>query len=269
MTAKATRTNRVLFLSHGGGPLPLLGDPGHQGMIDFIARVTPSLGRPAAIVVVSAHWEEPGPTVTGGASPPLIHDYYGFPEESYRIEYPAPGHPELAGKIVGLLNQQGMNAKLDKERGFDHGLFVPLKLMYPDAEIPCVQLSLASSLDPELHIRMGEALSSLAADNILVIGSGFSFHNMKAFSGPANVGYDEANKAFEAWLRHSLSDPVLSEQERRRRLVEWHQAPGARLCHPREEHLLPLQLCYGVAGQGARQAFSMEILGKRASAFLW
>ncbi len=269
MNAIPKQPNRVLYMSHGGGPMPLLGDPGHQGMLDFIDQVRPVLGRPAAIVVVSAHWEETQPAVTAGASPALIYDYCGFPQASYQIRYPAPGEPALAGRLQDLLRGQGIDSRLDSGRGFDHGLFVPLTLLYPDADIPCVQLSLVNHLDPELHLRMGEALASLATDDILLIGSGFSFHNLPAFFGPVTAQTVEANEAFEDWLQACMSDPQLSDAQRRQRLIRWAEAPGARFCHPREEHLLPLHVCYGAAGAPARHAFSMEILGRRASAFLW
>lgn len=163
----------VLFLSHGGGPLPLLGDKDHQNLVNFIREVTLTLGIPTAILVISAHWEEDKPTITSGVLPPLIYDYYGFPKESYKIKYAAPGSPELANKIFNLLGGAGIKAKLDPQRGFDHGLFVPLKLMYPDATIPCVQLSLVNSLQAEEHIQIGRALAGLRKANILIIGSGF------------------------------------------------------------------------------------------------
>ena len=195
----------VLYLSHGGGPLPLLGDKGHQNMINFLREITPTLGKPSAILVISAHWEENQPTITSGASPALIYDYYGFPEESYAFEYPAPGAPELAHKVFSLLGSADIEAKLDGQRGFDHGLFVPLKIMYPDANIPCVQLSLVKSLQPEEHIRMGKALAGLREDNVLVIGSGFSFHNLKAFFAPSTKETQSMNESFEQWLIDTCS----------------------------------------------------------------
>ena len=149
------RQSSVLYLSHGGGPLPLQGDKSHQAMIDFLKAVTPTLIKPSAILVISAHWEENKPTITSGAFPSLIYDYYGFPKEAYEIKYPASGTSKLANKIFNLLGSAGIDAQLDDRRGFDHGLFVPLTLMYPDANIPCVELSLVNNLQPELHIRMG------------------------------------------------------------------------------------------------------------------
>jgi 4,5-DOPA dioxygenase extradiol len=259
----------VLYLSHGGGPLPLLGDKGHQNLVNFIREVTPTLGIPTAILVISAHWEEDKPTITSGAFPSLIYDYYGFPKESYEIKYPAPGSPELANKIFNLLGSAGIEAKLDPQRGFDHGLFVPLKLMYPDATIPCVQLSLVNSLQAEEHIQIGRALVNLRKENVLIIGSGFSFHNIKEFFAPSTKETQAMNKAFEQWLIDTCSSNQYSEDEREQRLINWDGAHAARYCHPREEHLLPLHVCYGVASTASKQVFEMEIMGKMASAYLW
>ncbi|MGR9037311.1 MAG: DODA-type extradiol aromatic ring-opening family dioxygenase [Gammaproteobacteria bacterium] len=262
-------TGTVIYLSHGGGPLPLLGDPGHQEMLSVFAKMSAFLNKPSSILVISAHWEENQPTITSGSFPGLIYDYYGFPKESYAIGYPAPGNPSLAHKIFSLLQNQGIAARLDDQRGFDHGLFVPLKIFYPDAGIPCVQLSLVNSLQPDEHIRLGKALAELSADNVMIIGSGFSFHNLKAFFAPTTQEAKAMNKAFEQWLVDTCSSPLLDKAEREHRLVNWLSAPGARYCHPREEHLLPLHVCYGAAGSAARHVFRFEVMGKMASAFLW
>jgi 4,5-DOPA dioxygenase extradiol len=259
----------VLYLSHGGGPLPLLGDKGHQNLIDVMRTVTPMLIKPSAILVISAHWEENKPTITSGVFPALIYDYYGFPKEAYEIEYPVPGAPQLANKIFNLLARAGIDAQLDDQRGFDHGLFVPLKLMYPDANIPCVQLSLVNNLQPELHIRMGKALADLRKNNVLAIGSGFSFHNLKAFFAPSTPQSQAMNQAFEHWLIDTCSNRQMTEEEREHRLIHWQSAPAARYCHPREEHLLPLHVCYGVASIAAKRVFEFEIMGKLASAYSW
>lgn len=259
----------VVYLSHGGGPLPLLGDKGHRNMINIIREITRTLAKPSAILVISAHWEEGKPTITSGASPALIYDYYGFPKESYEIEYSAPGSPELANKIFNLLEKAGIDAKLDNRRGFDHGLFVPLKLMYPNANIPCVQLSLVDSLQSEEHIQIGKALADLRQENVLVIGSGFSFHNLKEFFAPSTKEARSMNESFEQWLIDTCSNSQLTEAEREHRLKNWDSAPAARFCHPRAEHLLPLHVCYGVAGTAAKRVFEFEIMGKMASAYLW
>jgi len=258
----------VLFIPHGGGPLPLLDGPGHSELIDFLQGISARIPRPSAICVISAHWEEPVATVTSNASPSLIYDYYGFPENAYAIQYPVPGSPSLANKIYSALQSSGIPARLDEQRGFDHGLFVPLKLMFPDATIPCVQLSLLNNLDPAGHIAIGKALRPLREDNVLFIGSGFSFHNMRAFFS-GNQGLDKQNIAFENWLIDTCISPKYSFSERTSRLIDWTHAPTARYCHPREEHLLPLHVCAGLSEEAAELMFDGEVLGKRACAFVW
>ncbi|QPP51462.1 dioxygenase [Halomonas sp. SS10-MC5] len=249
--------------------MPLLGDPGHREMVARLTEIAGQLRRPSAILVISAHWEAAVPTITAGANPALIYDYYGFPPESYEIEYPCPGEPALARQIHQALRQAGLPARLDEHRGFDHGLFVPLKLMYPEADIPCVQLSLVDSLDAATHLAIGRALRALEVDDLLVIGSGFSFHNMQAFFAPATPELDARNQAFEAWLEETCSDARLTEAQRTERLLQWERAPHARFCHPREEHLLPLHVCYGLAGQPSETHVSATILGKRSGMFYW
>jgi aromatic ring-opening dioxygenase catalytic subunit (LigB family) len=238
-------------------------------MIDFLNAIAPTLGHPDAILVVSAHWEEDVPTITSGAFPPLFYDYYGFPEESYHIQYPAPGHTALAKELFRLLKESGINAHMDEQRGFDHGVFVPLKIMYPDARYPCVQLSLVRGLDPATHIRIGKALARLRSQNVLVLGSGFSFHNLRGFFTPDQGAPDSRNDEFQQWLIDSCTAKNITEAEREEHLIGWKSVPHARYCHPREEHLLPLHVCYGLAGSPANLAFDGEILGKRSVALLW
>lgn len=258
---------RILFLSHGGGPLPLLGDAGHREMVACLEALAARLPRPDAIVVVSAHWEAAMPTLIVSAAPSLLYDYYGFPPESYEIRYPCSGEPALARRIHALLGEAGVDAALDDTRGFDHGVFVPLKIMYPRADIPCVQLSLLDSLDPQQHLEMGCALRALRQENILFIGSGFSFHNMQQFFRPATAEARALNLAFDGWLQETCRD--VAPEEAWRRLTQWEAAPGARFCHPREEHLLPLHVCYGLAGEPCAEVLDLEILGKQASMYLW
>lgn len=259
----------VLFISHGGGPMPLLGDPGHHDMVERLTEFASKLRKPSAILVISAHWEESVPTITAGANPQLIYDYYGFPPEAYTIEYPCPGEPALARQVYQTLEHSGIPVRLDGQRGFDHGLFVPLKLMYPDADIPCVQLSLVDSLDAGTHLAIGRALQALDYDNLLVIGSGFSFHNMRAFFATDTPEIRARNQAFEHWLQATCSDATLQEAERAERLAHWELAPHARFCHPREEHLLPLHVCYGLANKPSDTHISATILGKKAGMFYW
>lgn len=262
-------THRTLYLSHGGGPLPLLGDNGHAEMVTRLRTIVTELPRPSTILVISAHWEEERPTITGASTPMLFYDYSGFPEPAYNIRYPAPGAPDLAQQLFDCLKESGMQPAIDPARGFDHGLFVPLKIMYPDADIPCLQLSLVKTLDPELHIRVGEALAQVEHNDLLIVGSGFSFHNMRAFFQQES-GEDRAkNIAFEDWLITTCADRTMDEATRRQRLLGWEQAPYARFCHPREEHLLPLHVCYGIQRSASSTYHELTILGKKASFYLW
>ncbi len=263
------KQSHILFLSHGGGPLPLLGDAGHREMVECLQSITSDIPKPSSILIVSAHWEEAFPTITSSPTPSLIYDYYGFPEASYHIEYPCPGNPDLAKKLYKTLEQHGFTPNLNEQRGIDHGVFVPLKIMYPDADIPCVQLSLLNSLDPKQHVQLGKAIQSLSQDNLLVIGSGFSFHNLKAFFSSESDEARKMNEAFENWLIDTCSSNVIDEIQREKQLVEWSKAPFARFCHPREEHLLPLHVCYGAAGKPCSDAFNVTVLGKQASMYLW
>lgn len=259
----------ILFLSHGGGPLPLLGDQGHKEMVNYLHDIATKIPRPPAIIVVSAHWEENIPTITSASNPGLFYDYYGFPAESYDIQYPCMGEPQLAKHIYNVLASAGIDANFDEKRGFDHGVFVPLKIMYPNADIPCVQLSLVNSLDPDQHLNIGQALQNLDYKDLLVIGSGFSFHNMKAFFKSDTNESKAMNEDFETWLLETCSNADLSEQERKARLSQWAKAPSARYCHPREEHLLPLLVCYGIAQRSCSECFQLEILNKKSSMYLW
>jgi aromatic ring-opening dioxygenase catalytic subunit (LigB family) len=259
---------QIVYFSHGGGPLPILDDPGHKAMVDFMTNLPSQLRRPDAILVISAHWEERLATVLGAEHPVMFYDYYGFPDKAYEIKYPAPGSPGLAKKIIKLLEKEGLMTQVDIERGFDHGLFIPLKLMYPQADIPALQLSLLRGLNPAAHIALGKALRGLKDENILVIGSGFSFHNMGAFSWQGGDKPDPANDAFQNWLI-DITTSEISETERELHLIEWEKAPSARYCHPREEHLLPVHVCVGMAAQPGRLIFDDKILGKRSVGLLW
>tara|TARA_R110002167_G_scaffold91671_3_gene246555 strand:- start:2869 stop:3678 length:810 start_codon:yes stop_codon:yes gene_type:complete len=260
---------QAFYLSHGGGPLPLLGDAAHEEMVQCLKTIPEKINKPSAIIVVSAHWEETCITITSGENPSLIYDYGGFPEESYKITYPCKGQAKLAGKIATLLATAGIEHKLDGSRGFDHGLFVPLKLMYPQADIPCVQISLSKSLDAAEHINLGRALQKLHDPSLLVIGSGFSFHNMQEFYSPQTTDTKAKNESFEAWLLETCGSLELGEQDRKDRLVNWVSAPSARYCHPREEHLLPLHVCYGYAEAACTLSFELQIMNKKSSMYLW
>jgi aromatic ring-opening dioxygenase catalytic subunit (LigB family) len=218
--------------------------------------------RPKAIVIVSAHWEAPAFAITGAAHPELIFDYYGFPKHTYQLTWPAPGAPALAERIRGLLAGQGLPAEVDPARGFDHGVFIPFKLMVPAAEIPTVQLSLQAGLDPATHLAAGRALAPLRDEGVLIVGSGMSFHNMRAFGNPAATAVADE---FDGWLTSAVESVPA---ERAKQLEKWADVPSGRLSHPREEHLLPLMVAAGAAGEdGGRNIFSDIVMSTRVSGF--
>ncbi|KAK9824983.1 hypothetical protein WJX81_002864 [Elliptochloris bilobata] len=271
------------FLAHGGGPMPLFNDPSHEGLIEHLRGLEAALPHPPrALVVISAHWETAKPTVTSGQQPELIYDYSSFPKEAYEVKYAAPGEPALAHRIVELLRGTGIDAAEDSARGWDHGVFVPLKLAFPAAALPVVELSVLSSLDPEAHVAIGEALAPLRDEGVLLLGSGLSFHNMSSFmrarkaESIGNVsqgiillkGAAEKAKEFDAALAGVLTDPAHSREERRAALVRWAELPEARFAQPREEHLLPLHVVAGAAKCGVATAdFSGDLMGVKVSAF--
>ena len=258
----------VAFVPHGGGPWPFVdlgrNDPaGFEALASYL-RSVPALPKrpPKALLVVSAHWEEPVPTVMSAEHPPMLYDYNGFPPAAYQITWPAPGDPKLAARTRDLLESAGFKTAADPKRGFDHGTFVPLKLAYPDANVPAVQLSLKSGLDPEEHLAMGRALSSLRDEGIFVIGSGMTFHDLRAFFEPRSAPVSET---FDGWLRETAT---VEPGERDRRLAQWTKAPAARLAHPREEHLLPLMVVAGAAGSDRGTVpYNATYMGLRLSAY--
>lgn len=260
---------RTVFLSHGGGPMPLLGDPGHKQLVTCLKSLPDKLITPKAIVVFSAHWEGEAVEITAHDTPELLYDYYGFPPEAYEIDYPIKGQSNLAKTIEQHLNRHAIHAQLNTSRGFDHGVFVPLKIMYPLGDIPCVQVSLLNNLEPQTHINIGKALQPLLQQDILFIGSGFSFHNLPAFFQTPDPASKQANQAFENWLTDTCSNTNISEQQRESQLVNWAKAPHAQYCHPREEHLLPLHICYGLNQTPCQEHISVTVLNKLASTFIW
>ncbi|TMW59556.1 hypothetical protein Poli38472_004625 [Pythium oligandrum] len=256
-----------VFVPHGGGPMPLMNEPSHRAMIKWLTNFQRDFvtTKPDAIVLVTAHWEGRVTQITSSAAPELFYDYYGFPPEAYQIKYPAPGHSELAARIQKLLASQNIPSQLDAKRGYDHGVFVPLNLMFPKADIPVVQMSIYASFDPESHIKLGEALRSLREDNILIIGSGLTYHSSKYPRGHAN----EASVPFHDYLRAALvenTDPA----ERRRRLQRWTDAPYARGVQPREDHLMPLLVAAGAGlEEPCEEIFYDEIFHALTSGYLF
>jgi aromatic ring-opening dioxygenase catalytic subunit (LigB family) len=257
----------VVFAPHGGGPWPFVDLGIAKAEVDELAGYLRSLRAlpktpPRALLIVSAHWEEPVPTVMSGEHPPILYDYYGFPPASYEITWPAPGDPRLAARVRELLGAAGFETAADAKRGFDHGTFIPFKLTYPDADVPVVQLSLKTGLDPAEHLAMGRALAPLRDEGVFLLGSGMTFHNLRAFRDPRSAALSEA---FDAWLREAATLPP---DERDRRLAQWSQAPQARYAHPREEHLLPLMVVAGAAGADrGTTAYNGSMFGARLSAY--
>jgi aromatic ring-opening dioxygenase catalytic subunit (LigB family) len=237
----------VAYVPHGGGPWPWvdlgLEPRSKEALVSYLQSLPSRLpAPPKALLVISAHWEAPVPTVMTNAQPPMLYDYSGFPPESYRITWPAPGDPALAARVQSLLGAAGFESAADAQRGFDHGTFVPFKLSWPDANVPTIQLSLIRGLDPERHVALGKALAPLRDEGVLILGSGMSYHNMQGFRDPRSLGVSEA---FDRWLRETSA---LDENARNARLAQWTSAPHARHAHPREEHLLPLMVVAGAAG---------------------
>ena len=256
------------FINHGGGPCFFL-EPGPmrdtwRELENYLGGFADALDeRPRAILVVSGHWEEARPTVNAGAAPPLLFDYGGFPDYTYRLTWPAPGAPDLAIRVRDLLGAAGIDSGADTSRGWDHGVFVPLKVMFPQADIPTVQLSLQLGLDPATHLAIGRALRPLREEGVLIVGSGQTYHNMRGFMGRSGSA-DPAAEAFDAWLRAAMNDGATRD----RSLIDWEQAPGARQAQPREDHLLPLMVAAGAAsGEPGRIAFHGRALGKPVSGF--
>ena len=261
----------TLFIPHGGGPCFFMEEGiGPKGTWDRMGAclrgIAASIGqRPKAILVISGHWEEAQPTVHVGRNPPLLFDYYGFPEHTYRLSYPALGSPELAKRVRDLLAAAGIASGEEAERGLDHGVFVPFLLVYPEAEIPVVQLSLRQDLDPKAHLAIGRALAPLRDERVLIVGSGMSFHNLRAF-GSTDPRVIEAAQRFDDWLASAVEEP--DEAERSRALESWSAAPDALFCHPRAEHLAPLFVAAGAArGDRGQRTYSDRIIGKAVAGF--
>lgn len=261
-TSDSSSTLPTYAISHGGGPWPWVKDllPGDWAPLEDSLRAIPAeVGvTPRAILVVSAHWEEPSFTVQTHPNPPMLYDYGGFPDHTYEIQYPAPGSPEVAARVVELLEGAGITTDTDAERGFDHGVFAPLYVSYPEADVPMLQLSLRHGLDPAAHLAAGRALRPLRDEGVLIIGSGYpSYHNLSAMGPPAA----EPSKQFDRWRTEALVD---NHGPARSSLLErWEDAPSARLSHRREEHLLPVMVAVGAAEDdpGFRQYHEERAMG--------
>jgi aromatic ring-opening dioxygenase catalytic subunit (LigB family) len=233
----------------------------------FLEGIAASLPEPPkALLVISGYWEEPAFTASFAATPQLIFNYSSFPEHTYRLTWPAPGDPALAQRVAGILQKAGLPSALSPDRGYDHGVFLPLKVAFPKARIPVVTLSLAAasngSFDPALHLAAGRALAPLRDEGVLIVGSGMSFHNPRADFGPET---SEASQAFDRWLTQAVESPA---SERATLFARWQSAPHARFNHPREEHLAPLFVVAGAGGEAAgKRVFSDDPIVATISAY--
>lgn len=260
----------TLFVPHGGGPCFFMDwnpPDAWDRMAAWLRGVDAMLGvRPRAVLVISAHWQAATFSVNTQAAPTLLYDYYGFPPHTYELTYPAPGEPALAAQAQQLLSAAGLPVAAENERGLDHGVFIPFKLIYPQADVPMVQVSLHAGLDPAEHIAAGRALAGLREQGVLIVGTGMSYHNMQRFQRDGSA-FDPDSDTFDAWLMHTVALPAA---EREQALVDWAQAPAARAAHPQEEHLMPLHMVAGAAqGDAGRQVFQDQVLGSAQSAFMF
>jgi 4,5-DOPA dioxygenase extradiol len=252
-----------LFLSHGAPTLPLTETPARQ----FLEKLGRSIGKPRAIIVASAHWETAEPAISAGQTNPTIHDFHGFPRALYELAYPAPGSPQLAERVAALLGNAGLPSLLAPKRGLDHGAWAPLLLMYPDADVPVLQISVQPHLGPAHHLALGRALASLR-DEALVIGSGGLTHDLTRFRGqPVDAPAAPDITAFADWFYTTLAERRMAD------LLDYRaQAPHAVQNHPTEEHLLPFFVALGAGGaapdvERLHQSSAFGILRMDAYAF--
>ncbi len=254
------------FISHGGGPWPWL--PQMRQMLRnleaSLARMPEEIGeRPKAVLMISGHWEEDSFAVMSAARPGMVYDYGGFPPETYKIIYPAPGAPALAQRTADLIAAAGLPAHLDDRQGYDHGTFVPAYVMYPAADMPVYQVSLRRDYDPAAHIALGRALAPLRDEGVLIVGSGLSYHNLRLFGPGAKV----PSHAFDEWLDTTLHQP---QAARTKALLAWESAPYARICHAQEDHLVPLFAAIGAAeGETATRTYHDTDLFGGVTASSW
>src|SRR5690554_6931409 len=258
----------TLFIPHGAGPCFFMDwQPANtwHDMADYLRSIESSLPEPPkAILMVSAHWQASAFNVTSGQSPALIYDYNGFPAHTYELTYPAPGAPLLAEKVSNMLIKAGFDSQQEALQGFDHGMFIPLKLMFPDADIPVVQLSLRNDLDPAAHVAVGQAIADLRDEGVLIVGSGMSFHNMRGYG---DARFTPLSEIFDDWLTEAVEADA---ETRNDHLTSWAKAPHAYACHPagKEEHLIPLMVAAGAARSDVgRKVYSEQVLKTRLSGF--
>lgn len=268
----------VIALSHGGGPMPVLGDPTHSHVANSLRSRVPDIlglntpGRPRAIVVVTAHWTERVPHVSCASQPRLLFDYSGFPPESYKLKYDAPGSPKVARQVASAMKSEGLEPQLDSERGWDHGVFIPMILIHPPADIPVVQVSVLDRESPQSHLAMGKALGSLRDDNIAIVASGFAtMHNIRLlFSGVTST--PEFRALNHDWSRAVTAAVEESNPESRQKALEnWRSFPSAYKMHPPggAEHFLPLLVAAGAAGSQKAKHYEDDFMGVDMYSYYW
>lgn len=271
-----TKRLPVFFIPHGGGPWPfmhssdgiLADDDPWKELQDFLQGFDKALGhRPKAVLVISAHWEKVDMlTVSTSQRPGMLFDYFGFPQHTYELDYPAPGAPDVARHVRDVLKAAGIETRADCERGYDHGVFIPFMQMYPDADVPLVMMSLDPDLTAETHFRIGQALEGLRDEDILVVASGLSYHNMRMFFRK-DAKHAEQAERFDNWLSETISIP--SQDSRLSELSKWKDNPDAAAAHqPDHDHLVPVFVAAGAAGSDpGKVIFKGNFLGKPYSAF--
>lgn len=264
--AHMTKRLPTVFLTHGGGPCffmewnPADAWDGLRAGLESLPSLLPTA--PKVILVVSAHWEEAPVAIEVGDNPELVYDYFGFPPHTYELTYPAPGAPDVARQAHELLTAAGIDAQL-VNRGWDHGVFIPLKVAYPNADVPIVAMSLQAGLNPATHLAIGKALAPLRDQGVLIVGSGSSYHNMQV-RGPAAV---ESAAQFDRWLHEVLPQ---SGPARHDALAQWFAAPDGTVAHPREEHLIPLHVAAGAAAdEPGRPFFADRVMSVDMSCWIF
>ncbi|KAL6228987.1 Extradiol ring-cleavage dioxygenase, class III enzyme, subunit B [Aspergillus navahoensis] len=268
----------VICIPHGGGPLPLMKHPSHAEMVKSWttkARKILQLGTrdaPRAIIVVTAHFSEKEPTISSAEKHSLYYDYYGFPESTYSIKYDAPGSSLVAQTIARVFRDAGFSPVLDDQRGWDHGVFIPLKLIAPEAEVPVIQLSVLASESISDHFRIGKALRALRDQNVAILGSGFaSFHNNSLLAGQ---GFDLAflKEKNDEWSKAVTDATQETDVEvREEKFRGWRNWPHADLMHPPYggEHFMPLVVCAGAGGEGKASTYTDDFLGLDIYTYYW
>ena len=256
----------AFFISHGGGPWPWIDDmraelaPLEASLAD-IPKTLPE--RPKAVLMVSGHWETNGFSVMSAPAPKMVYDYYNFPPHTYEITYPAPGAPDLATRAAELISGAQLPVMLDAEMGYDHGTFVPMQIMYPGADMPLFQVSIEKGYDPAQHLALGRALEPLRDEGVLIVGSGLSYHNLGLFGPRAKTPSTE----FDIWLSDALEQPP---EQRTAHMLDWEQAPSARVAHKDEDHLVPLWVALGASETAkARKIYYQEDIFGGVTASSW